>query len=117
MRPDQGSIFAGTIMQENAQMRLRHILESTQAPGDAANAARAPGDLENFQKLKAAYDACTDVSALKARGSKPLEAVLAQIEKIYPRGGGDSQEDLTDAISYLITIDVAALTAFSISVR
>ncbi|KAL1961596.1 hypothetical protein VTN77DRAFT_1422 [Rasamsonia byssochlamydoides] len=115
MRPDQGSIFAGTIMQENAQMRLRHILESPQVPGDAAKAVQASADSDNFYKLKAAYDACIDVSALQKRGSKPLEDVLAQIEKIYPLGDGDSHENLTDAILYLIKIDVQALTAFSIS--
>lgn len=112
MRPDQGSIFAGTIMEENAQMRLRHILESPQVPGVPAS-----DDKDNFQKLKAAYDACMDVPALKKRGSKPLEDMLAQIERIYPLGGGDSHEKLTDAILYLINIDVSALTAFSISVR
>ncbi|KAL1982237.1 hypothetical protein VTN96DRAFT_1606 [Rasamsonia emersonii] len=110
MRPDQGSIFAGTIMEENAQMRLRHILESPQVPGVPASA-----DKDNFQKLKAAYDACIDVPALKKRGSKPLEDMLAQIERVYPLGHGSSREKLTDAILYLINIDVRALTAFSIS--
>jgi endothelin-converting enzyme len=114
MRPDQASVFAGTYMEENAQMRLRHILESPNAPGEATLSS---ADKENFQKLKAAYDACTDVEALKQRGSKPLDEMLAQIETIYPTGGKDSQKNLTDAILYLISIDVSALTAFSISVR
>jgi hypothetical protein len=73
-------------------------------------------DKDNFKKMKAAYDACVDVEALKQRGSNPLDDVLAQIEKYYPIGGKDSQKNLTDAILYLIQIDVPALTSFSISV-
>ncbi|OJJ87414.1 M13 family metallopeptidase [Aspergillus glaucus CBS 516.65] len=104
MRPDQGSIFAGTSMAENAQTRLRHILEAPDAPPSE--------DKENFGKLKAAYKACLDESTISNRGSKPLEHVLAQLEDVYSVKGvsdRDVKKNLTDAVRQLIKFDVEAL--------
>ncbi|KAL2008312.1 hypothetical protein VTN00DRAFT_8294 [Thermoascus crustaceus] len=106
MRPDQGSIFAGTYMEENSQTLLRHVLES---PQPLVKTAVEAADAEVFQKLKAQYDACVDEATLRERGAKPLEDILAQIEKIYPAG------NLTSAVVYLMEIGVEALTSFSIS--
>ena len=100
LRPDQGSMFAGNIMAEKAQTRLRHILES----GDNIQE-------ENFYKLKAAYDACLNESLLKERGSKPLEVVLHRLGEIYSRDGG-----LTDSLLYLIDLGVDALVSAYTSV-
>lgn len=69
LRPDQGSIFTGTIMVEHVQSLLRHIMESPQIPD--------PADSDNFQKLRAAYDACLDESTIRERGIKPLDDMLA----------------------------------------
>ncbi|ODM22075.1 hypothetical protein SI65_02921 [Aspergillus cristatus] len=110
MRPDQGSIFAGTAMAENAQTRLRHILEAPDAPSSE--------DKENFGKLKAAYQACLDESTINKRGSKPLEHVLAQLEDIYSMKGvsnRDVKKNLTDAVLQLIKFDVEALVVPSVS--
>jgi len=112
MRPDQGSIFAGTAMEENAQTRLRHILESPDAPSSE--------DKENFGKLKAAYQACLDESTINKRGSKPLERVLAQLEESYSIKGVSSRDvkkNLTDAVLQLIKLNVEALIVPSVSVR
>lgn len=118
MRADQGSIFAGTIMAENAQTRVRHILESSKVPGEFNSAS---ADSEIFQELKTAYDACIDESTIKERGTKPLEDILAQIEKTYPTGksssSSDSKENLTEVIQYLIEIGVEALVSPYASVR
>jgi endothelin-converting enzyme len=113
MRPDQGSIFSGTLMSENAQMRLRHILEASEASEDRE---LSPADKHNFKKLKSAYHACTDVESLKQRGSQPLDGLLAEIASIYSLHGKDPQKNLTDAILYLMQTDVLALAAFSVSV-
>ncbi|KAJ5594766.1 uncharacterized protein N7459_000974 [Penicillium hispanicum] len=110
MRSDQGSIFAGTLMDENAETRLRHILERSQSP----NAA----DTGNFKKLKAAYSACLDESTARKRGSEPLIEVLAELRKIYPTKSGlvtGTQHHLTNAILFLIKSGVEALVAPSIS--
>ncbi|RJE21177.1 endothelin-converting enzyme [Aspergillus sclerotialis] len=107
MRPDQSSISTLSIVSEDNQSRLRHILESSEAPD--------PSDSENFQKLKAAYNACLDESAIKKRGTKPLDDMLAELEKIYPASSGkDVKEGLTDAMIYLMGINTEALVAASI---
>jgi hypothetical protein len=111
MRPDQGSIFAGTIMEENAQTRLRHILDRPEAPQLA--------DADNFKKLKAAYDACLDEPAISKRGTKPLTDILDELEKIYPAKTGlvkGSQEHLTSAILYLLNAGVEALASPGVTV-
>lgn len=111
MRSDQGSIFAGTIMAENAQTRLRHILERSEAPNSA--------DTDNFAKLKAAYTACLDESIIRKRGSEPLEEVLTELSKVYPVKSGlvsGTQDHLTNAILFLMKSGVEALVSQSISV-
>lgn len=111
MRSDQGSLFAGTIMEETAQMQLRHILEAPKAPSSA--------DSENFDKLKAAYEACLDDATVKKRGSEPLEQILANLEKVYSTTGVSdrgAKDSLTDAVLYLMGSGVLALATPSVSV-
>jgi endothelin-converting enzyme len=111
MRPDQGSIFAGTIMQENAQTKLRHILERTEPT--------QPSDAENFKKLKAAYDACLDEATVNKRGSEPLTNILDELKTIYPAKAGlvkGSQDHLTSALLYLANAGVEALASSGVTV-
>ncbi|KAA8646364.1 M13 family metallopeptidase [Aspergillus tanneri] len=108
MRPDQGSIFAGTFMAEEAQSRLRHVLESPEDP--------EPSDAKNMGKLKAAYSACMDEAALKDRGSKPLQDLLASFKKVYAVGSTTSADvNLTDAILHLMESGVEALVSTFVS--
>ncbi|OQE20033.1 hypothetical protein PENSTE_c014G01737 [Penicillium steckii] len=110
LRADQGTIFAGTIMEENAQTKLRHILEQVK-PTESA-------DAENFDKLKAAYDACLDESLLKQRGSKPLDELLAHLQSIYPSKSGliaGTQDHLTSAIIFLMKTGINALVSPGVS--
>lgn len=109
MRPDQSSVSTLSIISEDNQSRLRHILESSEAPD--------PSDSESFQKLKAAYNACLDESAIKKRGTKPLNDMLTALEKAYPASSDkDVKEGLTDAIIYLMGINTGALVEASINV-
>lgn len=111
MRSDQGSLFAGTIMEENAQMQLRHILDIPDAPSSA--------DLENFGKLKAAYESCLDDSTIKKRGSKPLEKMIAQLEKIYSTSDmfdREVKDNLTETVLYLMESGVLALATPTVAV-
>lgn len=103
MRPDQGSIFAGTVMEEIAETQLRHILKNSDAPSSA--------DSENFGKLKTAYEACLDESAVSKRGSEPLEQVLAQLDEIYPSSDREVKNNLTNAVLYLMKSGVEALAS------
>ena len=111
MRADQGSIFAGTIMEENSQTRLRHILERSEAPEKV--------DADNFQKLKAGYDACLDESAIRKRGTKPLADLLAALQKIYPAKSdlvAENKDQLTPALLFLMRSGVDALVSSGVSV-
>jgi len=111
MRADQGSVFAGTMMEEAAQSRLRHILERSEAPQD---------DIENFNKLKDAYSACLDESTIRERGIKPLVEVLAKLQSIYPADNETTlgtEDHITDAVLFLIQSNVEALVSPSVSVR
>lgn len=80
LRPDQGDAFTGTIMSENSQMLLRHILEAPY-PGESKHSSFSPAQLvkslssvdeENFDKLKSAYGACMNEDRIKEDGVKPL---------------------------------------------
>lgn len=111
MRADQGSVFAGTIMAENAETNLRHILERPKAPDSADN--------NNFEKIQAAYHACLDESVIKQRGSKPLDELLASLQKIYPSQAGliaGTQDHLTNALLFLMKSGVEPLVSSGISV-
>ncbi|KAE8377252.1 hypothetical protein BDV26DRAFT_217002 [Aspergillus bertholletiae] len=107
MRPDQGAIFAGTMMSETAQTRLRHLLSFSE-PSE-------PSDSNNFEKLKAAYNACMDETTITKRGSKPLDNILAEFEKIYSSRDSNSLKGsdagLTKAILYLMESGVEALVS------
>ncbi|CAG8033000.1 unnamed protein product [Penicillium nalgiovense] len=110
MRPDQGSIFAGTIMHENAQTKLRHILERTEPPQSS--------DADNFKKLKTAYDACLDEATVHKRGSKPLTDILDELKTIYPAKSGlvkGTQDQLTNALLYLANVGVEALASSGVT--
>lgn len=112
MRPDQGAVSAISIMAEEGQTKLRHILEASEAPD--------PGDSDNFGKLKAAYNACLNESAVEKRGTKPLDDMLANLDEIYPAGPGSKKlgvkENLTDAVIYLMETGTEGLVGFSIGV-
>lgn len=111
MRPDQGSIFAGTSMEETAQTRLRHILEASEAPDQV--------DAGNFKKLKDAYNACLDEVTLQSRGAEPLIHTLAELQKVYSQGktaASDSGDHLTEALLFLQRTGTNALISAGITV-
>lgn len=112
MRSDQGSIFAGTLMEEHSETQLRHILERPDPP--------QADDTNNFKKLKAAYNACLDEPTLRGRGIKPLDELLAGLKKVYPVTNGlvsGSQDHLTSAILFLLKSGAEALVSPGVSVR
>lgn len=83
LRPDQGSLSTGTLMAENAQQILRHVLESTYSVDhDIAIASEA--DKEIFEKLQSFYDSCMNEERLKEIGSAPLLTILRDIRELYP---------------------------------
>jgi endothelin-converting enzyme len=65
-------------------------------------------DEENFDKMKAAYDACLNEDKIKEAGAKPLMHVLEVIKKAYPVAGSDSHS-VKDAILLLAKYGVTGL--------
>ncbi|KIW04230.1 uncharacterized protein PV09_04536 [Verruconis gallopava] len=122
LRPDQGDAFTGTIMAENSQMLLRHILEAPYpkdsahsyfSPMQLAGTARGP-DESNFNKMKAAYDACMDETTIQKDGAKPLIEIINHVKELYPVSISDvnmKDERLQTAISYLYELGITAIIA------
>ncbi|OLN86985.1 Endothelin-converting enzyme 1-like protein 1 [Colletotrichum chlorophyti] len=121
LRSDQGDAFTGTIMSENSELLLRHILEAPY-PRDSKHSSFSPlqlhaleksADEDNFDKMKAAYDACLDEDKIKSVGVEPLVQILDEIKKAYPLGAAASVDSTPtkDAILLLAKYGVDALVA------
>ncbi|KAK4235214.1 hypothetical protein C8A03DRAFT_18009 [Achaetomium macrosporum] len=122
LRPDQGDAFTGTIMAENSQMLLRHILEAPY-PNASHHSYFSPMQLNptghstdeaNFNKLSAAYHACLDEDTIKQIGLVPLTDIIDQVKKSF-RLAGTSARRSTNATSETILLlakyGVSALVA------
>lgn len=84
LRADQGGVFAATIMAENAQMILRHVLEAPYPIDDQVIELHSPDKQEIFEKLHSGYDACMGEEAIRSMGSAPLLDVLRKVEELFP---------------------------------
>ena len=65
-------------------------------------------DEENFDKMKAAYDACLSEDKIKSIGAAPLMHVLEGIKKAYPADASDSHS-VKDAVLLLAKYGVTGL--------
>ncbi|KAF2103346.1 peptidase family M13 [Rhizodiscina lignyota] len=117
LREDQGDAFTGTIMSENSQLLLRHILEASY-PKDSKHSHFSPmrlqtrsrsADEQNFDLMKSAYDACLDETTIKKRGVAPLLDVLRQVEEAFPEEPVEG--DLRETILLLAKYGISALIA------
>lgn len=123
LRPDQGDMFRGTLMAEDAEITLRQILES-----DDAEVASA--DRKNFDKLKADYLACMDEETIEAQGLDPLLRLTDKVTSIYSlsedvhtfRDFDNSQAlraghaNLTDIFVYLLKFGVSPFISIGVGV-
>ena len=136
LRADQGGAFTGTIMAENSQTMLRHILESPYPSDHEDSTFHSAIDEENFNMLKDAYNACMDEERIKKAGAQPLIDILRKIEDLFPATKpheatspfpvllnqeqkgltylGENQ--LSGVIVFLMRIGVAPLVGFNIDV-
>jgi len=121
LRSDQGDAFTGTIMSEQSQLLLRHILEAPY-PKDSQHsyfspmqlvASKKSADEENFDKMKAAYDACLNEDKIKSLGEKPLKDVTEEIKKTYSVAAPQSSDkhDLKDIILLLARYGITSLVS------
>jgi endothelin-converting enzyme len=115
LRPDQGDAFTGTIMSENSQTLLRHILEAPY-PENSKHSSFSPAQLlhslsstdqQNFNKLKDGYNACMDEDNIKRAGITPLTKILKQISDMYL--ATSTKTDLGDTLLLLSKFGVSAL--------
>ena len=67
-------------------------------------------DEVNFDKMKAAYDACLNEDQIKSIGAEPLKHVLEEIRKVYPAATSDSHS-IKDAILLLAKYGVTGLVS------
>jgi endothelin-converting enzyme len=127
LRPDQSDMFTGTLMVEDSQTILRHILE-----GDASKISSK--DRPNFEKLKADYDSCMDEKTIKELGLKPLREVIDRVKvffstpeaawKTSPVRSSDGQRgvsytsanNLTHALLYMAKLEISGLVSGGIGV-
>ncbi|KAL8914810.1 MAG: hypothetical protein Q9171_000646 [Xanthocarpia ochracea] len=135
LRADQDSVSSASVMYENSQQTLRHLLESPYSGSQLSRASSsASADEIIFDKIQSAYNACMDEETIKQRASKPLLDVLRKIEEYYPprpdrrntdpshnRNSQQQQgllsygnEPLTRAVAYLSSIGVDAFVTFSV---
>ncbi|WDK12640.1 peptidase family M13 [Colletotrichum graminicola] len=120
LRADQGDAFTGTIMSENSELLLRHILEAPY-PKDSQHSSFSPlrldatdksADEQNFDKMKTVYDACINEEKIKSIGIEPLSRILDDIKNTYPIEGAASVPGPTkDAILLLARYGVGALVS------
>jgi endothelin-converting enzyme len=70
-------------------------------------------DEQNFDKMKAAYEACLDEDHIKSIGAKPLVEVLDAIKKVYPVSISQSSngDALKDAILLLAKYGISSLVS------
>ena len=137
LREDQADVFTGTIMHENSQILLRHILEAPFPKMVAKASSVISADEENFGKMKAAYRSCMDESTIKAQQSLPLIELLKRIQDLFPAekpyltdagylyNSAQQQvtalpkgkEPLSDVLTFLMNLGIDALVSFSVDVR
>lgn len=133
LRADQGSLFTGTIMAENSQQILRHVLESPYSNAHPMVAASSTAEQEIFRKLKGQYEACMDENKIKEIGAGPLLEALRKIGGLFPAADPElkpaafqrklqkhllnkGENKLSNTIIYLESIGVTALVDFGIGV-
>jgi endothelin-converting enzyme len=133
LRPDQGDIFTGTLMMENSQMVLRHILEADTS--HSLGFLESSADKDNFRKLKDAYDSCMNEEIIKQYGAAPLRSIIKAIEAAFPTSDlrntnrfsmlhndeqkgmvSDSGNQLTNTMLYLMNTGVDVLLSIGVSV-
>jgi endothelin-converting enzyme len=120
-------MFTGTLMVEDSQTILRHILE-----GNASKISSR--DRPNFEKLKADYDSCMDEKTIRELGLGPLKEVVDHVKAFFatPEAAwkasavrpSDGQQGisytranrLTDALLYMANLEIPGLISAGIGV-
>jgi endothelin-converting enzyme len=129
-RPEQASLSVTSVMSDAIRDLLHSILEGDYVPlsssssssGPALSAANATADVENFGKMKAAYDTCMYEDAIRAYGAEPLVRLLDEFEAVFPLAGPKvppkwPNDELTDATIWLRRRGVGGIVSAAPAVR
>lgn len=135
LREDQSDLSSFTIMEEESQIVLRHLLEPPFETSLSTDTGSKLADKDILNKIQDAYNGCMAEPAIAALGSTPLLSILLNIEELYPAGKprkeeisshtfGDKQRvfhnsrenPLSKTISYLMGIGVEAMIAVGVKV-
>ncbi|KAI1471624.1 endothelin-converting enzyme 1 [Daldinia caldariorum] len=97
---DKSSYSTATIMLENGQTTLRHILESPY-PTISKHSSFSPQNLieiaastdeENFRMVQDAYNSCLDEATLQEIGVEPLVRLINQVAASFPVDGASGSD-------------------------
>ncbi|KAI1447479.1 endothelin-converting enzyme 1 [Annulohypoxylon stygium] len=126
---DRSSYSTGTIMSENGQTTLRHILESPY-PSKSEHSSFSPlnlmkvsasSDEENFNMIQEAYNSCMNETSLQKIGVAPLVTLIDQIVASFPVAEGNSEPvqkadyaALSDTILLLEKIGVGSFVGLGV---
>ena len=135
LRADQGAAFTGTIMAEDSQQILRHVLDFPYSVDEYQIETDSSAKRDIFEKLQTAYNACMDEEVIKDLGSAPLLDVLRKVEELFPAARPDTQllplfkdkdqkvlpgnsgDQLSKTLAYLTSIGMNPLISFYVTVR
>ncbi|KAL9136576.1 MAG: hypothetical protein Q9175_002214 [Cornicularia normoerica] len=132
LRADQRGAFTGTIMAENSQQILRHVLESPYSVDDYKIEIDSSAKRDIFEKVQTAYNACMDEEVIKDVGSTPLLDVLRKVEELFPATRPDinfpllkpmnqkgllieGENQLSKTLTYLTSIGLGSLISFYVT--
>ncbi|KAI1187961.1 peptidase family M13 [Nemania serpens] len=121
---DRSSFSTASIMYDNGQTTLRHILESSY-PGDSKHSSFSPMNLqklaastdeENFLAMKESYNACMNETALKAIGLTPLIDLIGNVAQSFPAADDTEEvlqpEDYTKLSDTILLLEKLGVTSF-----
>jgi len=133
IRDDQSGISTLSVMAEEGQTVLRHILEAP-FPDAMSLGENADADRDNFDKLQNGYQACMNETAIELRGFEPVADIVRHLrDRLHEHGSarelpspsrtasGDEQKShslqLSKLLSYFMTIGVWPLIGLNIQAR
>ncbi|KAI1108761.1 peptidase family M13 [Nemania sp. NC0429] len=112
---DRSSFSTASIMSNNGQTTLRHILESPY-PGDSKHSSFSPMNLQslavstdegNFILMQDSYNACMNETTLKTIGLAPLIDLISNVARSFP--AADDTEDVLQTEDYTKLSDTILL--------
>ncbi|OTB16113.1 hypothetical protein K445DRAFT_317105 [Daldinia sp. EC12] len=114
---DKSSYSTATIMSENGQTTLRHILESPY-PTTSKHSSFSPQNLikiaastdeENFRMIQDAYNSCLDEATLQKVGVEPLVGLIDQVVASFPVDGTSGSDAPLGEADYAALSDTILL--------